>query len=85
MAKLSLFRYRRPGIKTTLGITKMKKRMNKQLGTTAVKAPFRAPGTMKRRMLRKVGYYSGPMKFIRFLGRISKKRGEKLRHLRSVS
>ena len=70
---MGFFRYRRPSIKTALGITKAKKRINKQLGITAIKRPFRAPGNAKRRILRKVGYYSGPMKFIRFLGRIGKK------------
>lgn len=68
-----LFRYRRPSVKTMLGVTKAKKRMNKALGITAVKRPFRAPGNAKRRLLRKAEYYSEPMKFLRFLGRIVKK------------
>ncbi len=67
-----LFRYRRPSWKTALGITKAKKRTNKALGITTVKRPFRAPGNFKRRMLRKAGYYSEPMKFLRFLRRLSK-------------
>lgn len=65
-------RYRRPSLKTALGITKAKKRFNKAIGLTAARKPFRAPGNAKRRMLRKVGYYSGPMKFLRFLGRLGK-------------
>jgi len=64
-------RYRRPSLKTALGITKAKKRFNKAVGITAIKKPFRAPGNAKRRMLRKAGYYSGPMKFLRFLKRKS--------------
>ena len=71
MARMRLFRYRRPSVKTMLGVTRAKKRMNRQLGITAIKRPFRAPGNMKRRMLRKAGYYSGPMKFLRFMGRKS--------------
>ena len=67
-----LFRYRRPSMKTMLGVTKAKKRMNRALGITAMKRPLRAPGNMRRRALRRVGYYSGPMKFMRFLGRIFK-------------
>lgn len=67
-----LFRYRRPSIKTTLGITKAKKRFNKAVGIMAIKKPFRAPRNAKRRMLRKMGYYSEPMKFMRFLGRLFK-------------
>lgn len=69
-----LFRYRRPSVKTMLGVTRAKKRLNRQLGITAARRPFRAPGNAKRRMLRRAGYYSGPMKFLRFLGRMTKKR-----------
>ena len=68
-----LFRYRKPSMKTMFGVTKAKKRINKQLGITAVKRPFRAPGNAKRRFLRRTGYYSEPMKFLRFLGRMMKK------------
>lgn len=68
------FRYRRPSMKTMLGITRAKKRINRQLGITAVKRPFRAPGNAKRRFLRRAGYYSEPMEFLRFLGRMMKKR-----------
>jgi len=70
MARMRLFRYRRPSVKTMLGVTRAKKRINRQLGITAIKRPFRAPGNMKRRMLRRAGYYSGPMKFLRFIKRI---------------
>jgi len=56
-----------------LGVTRAKKRLNRQLGITAAKRPFRAPGNMKRRFLRRTGYYSGPMKFFRFMGRMLKK------------
>lgn len=67
-----LFRYRRPSMKTMLGVTRAKKRLNRQLGITAVKRPFRAPGNMKRRVLRRAGYYIEPMKFTRFMRRIFK-------------
>ncbi len=60
-------------MKTMLGVTRAKKRLNRQLGITAIKRPFRAPGNMKRRVLRRAGYYSGPMKFMRFMGRMFKK------------
>jgi hypothetical protein len=72
MARRSFFRYRRPSVNNMLGITRAKKRINRQLGITAIKRPFRAPGNMKRRVLRRAGYYSGPMKFLRFLRRSSK-------------
>jgi hypothetical protein len=65
-----LFRYRRPSVKTLLGVTRAKKRLNRQLGITAIKRPFRAPGNMKRRVLRRAGYYSEPMKLMRFMGRM---------------
>lgn len=70
---MKLFRYRKPSVKTMLGVTKAKKRFNKAVGITAVKKPFRAYGNAKRRALYRFGYYSGPMKFMRFLGRIWKK------------
>jgi hypothetical protein len=73
MARMKLIRYRRPSMKTILGVTKAKKRMKKRLGITAAMRPMRAPGNMKRRVLRRAGYYSGPMKFLRLLSRISKK------------
>lgn len=69
-----LFRYRRPSMKTMLGVTRAKKRLNRQLGITAIKRPFRAPGNMKRRVLRRAGYYSEPMKFMRFISRMTRKR-----------
>jgi hypothetical protein len=64
---------RRPSLKTALGVTKAKKRVNRKLGITAAKRPFRAPDNAKRRLLRKAGYSSGPMKFLRFLSRLSHK------------
>lgn len=67
-----LFRYRRPSLRTELGITRAKKRLNRQLGITAVRRPFRAPGNFKRRMLRRSGYYSEPMKLFRFFRRRSR-------------
>ena len=67
MARFKMMRYRRPSLKTALGVTKAKRRVKKQLGITAAMKPFRAPGNDKRRALRKVGYYSGPAKFLRFL------------------
>ncbi len=69
---MRLFRYRRPSVKTLLGVTRAKKRFNRATGITAVKRPFRAPGNFKRRVLRRSSYYSEPMKFMRFLGRIFK-------------
>lgn len=69
---MRLIRYRRPSVKTMLGVTKAKKRMKKNLGITAAMKPFRAPGNFKRRVLRKTGYYSTPMKLLRLFGRMAK-------------
>jgi hypothetical protein len=41
---MGFFRYRNPSVKTMLGITKAKKRFNHDVGITAFKRPFRAPG-----------------------------------------
>ena len=56
MAKL--FRYRKPSIKTILGLTAAKKLIKKDLGITAALKPFRAWGNAKRRAKRQLGYYS---------------------------
>jgi hypothetical protein len=60
-------RYRRPSLKTMLGITRMKKGLYQALLITALKRPFREPANAERRIKRHLGYYSGPMKFMRFL------------------
>jgi hypothetical protein len=58
-------RYRRPSIKTILGITKAKKRIKKDLGITALLKPFRAWTNAKRRIKRKIGYESEAGRLIR--------------------
>lgn len=68
--RIRIIRYRRPSWKTVLGITRAKKRFNRAVGLTAIRRPFRAPGNFKRRMLRRAGYYSEPMRFMRFIRRI---------------
>lgn len=62
---MRLFRYRKPSLKTALGITRAKRRVNKALGITAVMRPFRAPKNFERRVKRKLGYYSTPAKMLR--------------------
>ena len=62
MAKIRLFRYRRPSVKTILGVTKAKKRIKKQLGITAVMRPLRAPGNAKRRVLPRDAQRDVPLK-----------------------
>ncbi len=47
---MKFFRYRRPSLKTMLGITKAKKRIKKELGITAFMKPFRWWTNTKRRI-----------------------------------
>lgn len=63
-------RYRRPSLKTALGITRAKKRMNRRLGITAVMRPLRARKNYERRVKRRLGYYSEPMKMFRLIRRL---------------
>lgn len=58
-------RYRKPSVKTMLGITKLKKRVKKALGINTLLAPFRAVRNYQRRLLRRAGYYSPEMKLLR--------------------
>ncbi|HHV43402.1 MAG TPA: hypothetical protein GXX57_01865 [Firmicutes bacterium] len=59
------FRYRKPSVKTVLGITKAKKRIKKATGITAATKPLRAGTNFRRRVKRKVGYYSTAGKIVR--------------------
>ncbi len=67
MARFKLFRYRRPSLSTALGVTRAKRRIKTRTGYYAATRWMRAPYNMRRRALRRMGYYSGPMKFLRFL------------------
>jgi hypothetical protein len=55
---VKFFRYRRPSLKTLLGVTKTKKRLKKELGITALLKPCRWWPNQKRKMKLEVGYYS---------------------------
>ncbi len=67
MARFKLLRYRRPSLKTALGVTAAKRRIKRESGYYAATRWMRAPRNMQRRALRRMGYYSGPMKLLRFL------------------
>ena len=62
---MKLFRYRRPSLKTMLGITRAKKRLKKELGITALLKPVRWWPNQKRRFKRRIGYYSDAGRMIR--------------------
>jgi hypothetical protein len=65
-------RYRKPSLKTVLGITKAKRQLKKNLGLSGVSKLTNPVGSLKRQAKRSVGYESEPMKLFRFLGRLFK-------------
>lgn len=65
-------RYRKPSLKTLLGVTKAKRRLKKDLGIYEVTKITNAPANAKRRLKRSAGYESEPMKLARFLSRLFK-------------
>jgi hypothetical protein len=67
-----LFRYRKPSVKTMLGVTKAKKAVKTKTGYYAATKPTRAVPNAKRRVKRKLGYESEPMKMFRLLRRLFK-------------
>jgi hypothetical protein len=62
---MKFFRYRRPSLKTLLGITKAKKKINKELGITDAMKPFRWWTNTKRNFKRDIGYESKMGRLIR--------------------
>ena len=64
-APIKLFRYRRPSLKTLLGITAAKKRIKKDLGITALLKPLRWWPNEKRRIKRQIGYESEAGRLVR--------------------
>ena len=65
-------RYRKPSIKSLLGITKAKRRMKRSLGVYQVTKYTNASRNIKTRLKRKTGYYSEPMKIFRLIKRLLK-------------
>lgn len=62
---MRFFRYRRPSLKTLLGVTKAKKRLKKELGITDLMKPIRWWPNQKRRLKRKIGYESDAGRLLR--------------------
>ena len=65
-------RYRKPSLKTALGITKAKRRVNKATGLSKINAAKNYKSNTKRKIKRKLGYESEPMKLFRFIRRVLK-------------
>jgi hypothetical protein len=79
---MKLIRYRKPSMRTLLGVTKAKRRLKRQLGISQVQAWTR-PSRVKQRIKYRAGWYSPQMrvarntakgKFPSFLGLFSRKR-----------
>ena len=62
---MNFFRYRRPSLKTLLGVTRAKKQIKKDLGITALLKPLRWWPNQKRRIKRKLGYESEVGRLVR--------------------
>ncbi len=62
-------RYRRPSVRTLLGITRARRRLGAATGYYRATRWLRWPTNARRRALRRVGYYSAPLMFLRWLTR----------------
>lgn len=68
MAKFKVFpRYRRPSLRTALGVTRAERRLKTETGYYRATRWMRAPYNFHRRVLRRMGYYSPASTFLRFL------------------
>ncbi len=65
-------RYRKPSLKTLLGLTSAKKKVKKDLGIYEITKVLNTPKNAKRRFKRSIGYESEPMKIFRFIKRLFK-------------
>lgn len=65
-------RYRKPSLKSALGVTKAKRTLKHDLGVYKVTRYTHAHKNANTRLKRKAGYYSEPMKLFRFLGKLFK-------------
>jgi len=79
---MKLFRYRKPSLKTILGVTKIKRKIKKVTGISTIEGYIK-PSRIKQRVKQKVGIYSPIMTIIRqtskwkfptFLGLFKKKK-----------
>ncbi|MDO8512422.1 MAG: hypothetical protein Q7S57_04060 [bacterium] len=61
---MKLFRYRKPSLKTLVGITAVKRRIRKATGISTFER-YTKPSRVKQRIKQKVGIYSPPMTIIR--------------------
>jgi hypothetical protein len=57
---MKIFRYRKPSVKTLLGVTKIKKRVKKQLGISTVER-WTKPSRIKQSVFYHAGWYKFPI------------------------
>lgn len=65
-------RYRKPSVKTLLGLTSAKKKVKRELGIYKLTKVTNAPANAKRRVKRALGYESEGAKLVRFFLRLIK-------------
>jgi hypothetical protein len=65
-------RYRKPSLKTVLGLTAAKKKVKRDLGIYDVTAILNSPKSTKRRAKRVIGWESESAKLFRFITRLFK-------------
>ena len=61
---MKLFRYRKPSVKTMLGLTRAKRRLKKATGISTIEG-YTKPSRVKQRLKQKAGLYSPEMTVIR--------------------
>ncbi len=61
---MKLMRYRRPSLRTLLGVTKAKRRLKRELGISQVQA-WTKPSRVKQRAKSRLGLYSPVMRAVR--------------------
>lgn len=71
-ARAAKIRYRKPGLKRALGVSRAKRQIKKATGIADVQRVANTPKNVKRTAKRRAGYESEAMKLFRFLGRLFK-------------
>ncbi len=65
-------RYRKPSVNELLGITQARRRVSRKLGLATLRDPRTPIRNLERRMKRRAGYYSEPMKAARRMGLLTR-------------
>lgn len=65
---MKLFRYRKPSVKTLLGITRVKREIKREIGISTFQR-YTQPSRIKQRVKQRIGIYSPKMTIIRQTGK----------------